>query len=625
MADFLEGMLGSVRKALAPTQEELNATYQAKLNRDKLAMQTATKLAQDRMQEPERRVEAAKQVEQYKERINANPLVIQTNMKTRKEGAATRKADSMLAQAGIAVAPPAAVAAAPKLSFAPAQAVTPAVATPGVPAPPHPALGNVDPADYFTGLGFKVTSLQRTPEHNAEVGGVPNSMHVTKEAADIQPPKGADRKATVKYLKTQGFTEVIDEGDHIHVGWRGAKSTPFAVANSMVPQGAGAVNTGGVITTDPQMLAGMLRAPQMLPGINLPNAPHQAAPAELSPYQGLDSAAIMAQYAEALKPVVPDASHYAQNRLGDMLTAAAQAAASGNPTLGLGNLIGRAGGAGAAAFTNRRDEQKAEQTQYQEQVRAAKLALEARGFQLKGKETDLANFNMDRITTNEQNKKNVAFSNMSADDQRTVQEILANHNVAAANIGEGNQFRRAQDTIAIQGTQSNAAAVNAATGNQVQANAMAAKAGGAAGVEAQIEQMLVSEGIDTKNARNPKIMTARSTAAAILAGRPDAAISSFAEELVQTPGAVQTILAPDKSDMPEVAKAKLTALKEYSRAKKPADAWGTIATLAGLMNGDHGAALQIAEMFKGQSPSAALILKNNKAAQAAPAAAQAGG
>jgi len=67
--------------------------------------------------------------------------------------------------------------------------------------------------------GAVVTSRARTPEKNAEVGGVPNSRHLTGEARDFVPPEGVSMAAfeqSVRAALPGGF-RVLNEGDHLHV------------------------------------------------------------------------------------------------------------------------------------------------------------------------------------------------------------------------------------------------------------------------------------------------------------------------------------------------------------------------------------------------------------------------
>jgi len=67
--------------------------------------------------------------------------------------------------------------------------------------------------------GVIVSGRARTPERNAQVGGVPGSYHMSDNARDFQPAKGqtvAALAARLQPLKAQGY-DVIAEGDHVHV------------------------------------------------------------------------------------------------------------------------------------------------------------------------------------------------------------------------------------------------------------------------------------------------------------------------------------------------------------------------------------------------------------------------
>lgn len=66
--------------------------------------------------------------------------------------------------------------------------------------------------------GAVTTSGQRSPQHNAEVGGVSNSYHLTDNARDVIPPKGVSMDQFHTQLKANlpGF-DVINEGDHVHI------------------------------------------------------------------------------------------------------------------------------------------------------------------------------------------------------------------------------------------------------------------------------------------------------------------------------------------------------------------------------------------------------------------------
>lgn len=88
--------------------------------------------------------------------------------------------------------------------------------------------------------GATITSGVRDAQHNADVGGVPNSQHLTGTAADIVIPP--DQKAQfIQDAKAQGL-QPIDEGDHVHLqnpnggagvsGVRLAVGTPAPKTNS---------------------------------------------------------------------------------------------------------------------------------------------------------------------------------------------------------------------------------------------------------------------------------------------------------------------------------------------------------------------------------------------------------
>lgn len=69
--------------------------------------------------------------------------------------------------------------------------------------------------DLAAKYGGTMTSGVRSPQHNAEVGGVPNSQHLTGTASDVVVP--ADQKqAFIEDAKARGL-QPIDEGDHVHL------------------------------------------------------------------------------------------------------------------------------------------------------------------------------------------------------------------------------------------------------------------------------------------------------------------------------------------------------------------------------------------------------------------------
>lgn len=73
-----------------------------------------------------------------------------------------------------------------------------------------------------------ITSTYRTPAHNREVGGVPNSYHTRRGpngeplAVDSVPPPGMSMAAYAERLRhLNPNLDVINEGDHVHIEPRG--------------------------------------------------------------------------------------------------------------------------------------------------------------------------------------------------------------------------------------------------------------------------------------------------------------------------------------------------------------------------------------------------------------------
>lgn len=66
------------------------------------------------------------------------------------------------------------------------------------------------------------TSGRRTPEGNKLVGGGPNSMHLTGEAADFVPRDGQDWAGLAAELRSKlPGARLLREKDHYHVEQRG--------------------------------------------------------------------------------------------------------------------------------------------------------------------------------------------------------------------------------------------------------------------------------------------------------------------------------------------------------------------------------------------------------------------
>jgi len=109
-----------------------------------------------------------------------------------------------------------------------------------VPAAPAQAAPSGNPEEVIApliGLGARMTSGTRSPTHNAEVGGVPNSRHLSGQAADLVPPPSmtlAQLAAEAKRLIPGA--RVLKEGDHVHVQW--GQAQPQGQGARVVAQGA---------------------------------------------------------------------------------------------------------------------------------------------------------------------------------------------------------------------------------------------------------------------------------------------------------------------------------------------------------------------------------------------------
>jgi hypothetical protein len=86
-----------------------------------------------------------------------------------------------------------------------------------------------DAKGFFNSIvpGVTISSGARTPEHNAAVGGVPNSEHIPGNgmAYDLVPPAGMSTAQLAAKMQGLGAHQVIDEGNHVHVGWSEAQLT----------------------------------------------------------------------------------------------------------------------------------------------------------------------------------------------------------------------------------------------------------------------------------------------------------------------------------------------------------------------------------------------------------------
>ena len=75
----------------------------------------------------------------------------------------------------------------------------------------------LDRARDLAGIPFKINSAYRTPEHNAKIGGKPNSSHLKGLAVDISVTNSRQRFIILKALLDTGFNRIGIAKSFIHV------------------------------------------------------------------------------------------------------------------------------------------------------------------------------------------------------------------------------------------------------------------------------------------------------------------------------------------------------------------------------------------------------------------------
>ena len=81
----------------------------------------------------------------------------------------------------------------------------------------------LDRARHRAGIPFIVTSGKRSAEHNLEVGGVPDSSHVTGNAVDLRCEDSKTCFKIVEALLHEGLQRIV-------IGLRFDKSSPHGIA-----------------------------------------------------------------------------------------------------------------------------------------------------------------------------------------------------------------------------------------------------------------------------------------------------------------------------------------------------------------------------------------------------------
>ena len=78
-------------------------------------------------------------------------------------------------------------------------------------------IDKLDRARHYAGIPFVITSGIRSPERNAEVGGAPESAHLTGHAVDIRVRSGAERMAVVCAALRAGFQRIGVANSFVHL------------------------------------------------------------------------------------------------------------------------------------------------------------------------------------------------------------------------------------------------------------------------------------------------------------------------------------------------------------------------------------------------------------------------
>ncbi len=82
----------------------------------------------------------------------------------------------------------------------------------------------LDEARERAGIPFVINSAYRTPEHNAKIGGKPNSSHLKGLAVDISVTNSRQRFIVLNALLEVGFTRIGIADTFIHVDLDSGKS-----------------------------------------------------------------------------------------------------------------------------------------------------------------------------------------------------------------------------------------------------------------------------------------------------------------------------------------------------------------------------------------------------------------
>lgn len=88
-------------------------------------------------------------------------------------------------------------------------------------------MGRLDAARDLCGFPIVMTCGYRSPEHNANIGGAPDSAHCKGLAVDVAAPVGQfEREKLIWALGLSGFKRLELCSRHLHLDTDGSKPTP---------------------------------------------------------------------------------------------------------------------------------------------------------------------------------------------------------------------------------------------------------------------------------------------------------------------------------------------------------------------------------------------------------------
>lgn len=483
------------------------------------------------------------------------------------------------------------------LDFSTAGATTPSGGgAVGPSADPHS-----DPTAFFTqlvGKSVKVNSAQRDAAHNAAVGGVPNSQHLTGDAWDISVP-GMTGAELAEKIRTSGvpFHQLIVEGNGVHFGAAegandgqymlrhgDAHNASYSLLTPTVGRNSDPYTAAPEVAMDPATAMSYIPAPQMLKGVKLPAPPQEAAPAPLTPLEQIDKTALLAPLVAAEQ--VPDhrSKNPAWDRVAAMLAGAATAAQGAGSAPTLGQLILAAGGGAGRAFKDEKDKQRAEDEAHDELVRQTQVALAQAGINVDLTNLQTRHTNTERADTSAERARVTDFNNRDRAWGTLVDQIKMNMGIGEHNVSTVNQFNLARGQLGASAAEGEVGAQNRTNQTQTALNLDRQKdeASGAA-FDTNVGKILNTVGVDPKPSgkADPLEDNARDAARFVAANNVEGALGSLAKEMVLT-GTYATQLD------------KVTAAKVQLHIQQK-DLAGAAAIVAAQLSADHAGAATIAD------------------------------